>query len=221
MPVCDALEDLARRLVLRLRLQLLPHAPQQVAPDLPRVVDDRPQAVRIEDRQHQVDAPAALLQLGRCAPTQQQAKHVAVCLVGVEHVPESVQHHGGIGLLLGQDELHRLLHHLQRGRGQAVLGVGRRKATGKQQAVALAQRHAKAVRQRQHHFAAGPGAAGFKEADMPLRYPGGQRQRKLAVAALAAPVTQQAGEIEGGFGAGGQGVHDGITARPGPPRDYL
>ncbi|MNN43096.1 hypothetical protein D3C81_1573150 [compost metagenome] len=102
-----------------------------------------------------------------------------------------------------------------------MLAVGRGKAARQQHAVALAQRHAQALGQRQHHFAAGAGAAGFQEGDVALRHPGGQRQRQLAVAALAAPVAQQAGEVESGFGGGGQRFHALITAWPGAGGDYL
>ena len=77
---------------------------------------------------------------------------------------------------------------------EIALAPHRCKASGEHQGILLAQRHIEHHAQAQHHVAARLGAAGFKKAQVALRYLRRSAQCELRVAAMLAPPFQACAE---------------------------
>ena len=118
-------------------------------------------------------------------------------LVGIQEVPQTVDHHRRIRLLLLQHAVDRLAHRRELGRAEIALAIDRGEARRQQHGVALAQRHVEGGGELHHHLAARPGAARFEEADMALRHARLQGERQLTGAATAAPSPQHGPEQVG------------------------
>ena len=118
-------------------------------------------------------------------------------VVGLQQIPQPVDHDRRVGLLLLQHAVDRLAHRRELGGGEIALAIDRREARGEQHGVALAQRDVERGGELHHHLAAGPGAARLEEADMALRHARLQRQGELAGAAAPAPGAQHGAEQVG------------------------
>ena len=89
-----------------------------------------------------------------------------------------------------QHQPDRFARGLQCGIVELAFTVDRRDAGGREQAVALAQRHVEPIGQTQHHLAAGHRAAGLDEAQVARRHVGVTRQVELTQAPPLAPLAQ-------------------------------
>jgi hypothetical protein len=110
--------------------------------------------------------------------------------VRAQQVPAPVDDEGRIGFLLRQHVVEGPHHLRQLRRREVALAPYRRKSGGEQQRVLLAQRQVEGGGEAQDHVAAGSGAAGFEEAQMPLGNLRRAGERQLRLAALRAPPPQ-------------------------------
>jgi hypothetical protein len=138
-----------------LALQALEH----VRRHLPPVAHQRAQALRVKAQAQHVFVPARVDPLPHLGGLAQHADEALGSAVAQQRVPLTVQHEGGVGLVVQQRELERAAHAGHVVVAQAALLEHRREAPGVQQQVAFAQGQVQCFGQCQQQLAAGPGAA--------------------------------------------------------------
>ena len=127
--------------------------------------------------------------------------------VGHQHVAPAVEHERRVGLVAREQVGERRAGRAEVLGAEVGLGVGRGVARREDQRVALPQRHLQVLGQVQQQLAAGPGAAGLDEAEVPGGHPAHRGQVELAAPGRLAPVPEQVAHRR-------RGPHDRTLAVP-------
>jgi hypothetical protein len=144
----------------------------------------------MEHETHRVGRP----QGGHRLRIEEPRLHPGAALVRLQHVPVAVEHEGRIRLLLAQDEVECAPDLGQRRSVEPRRPVDGRVAGGREQIVAVAQRHVERTRQQQDHFPARLRPTRLDEAEVPRRHARLDREVELAQPPARPPVAQQRAE---------------------------
>ncbi len=151
----------ASQLWIRARLVVPVQASQQKARHFLPVDQKRPIALGVKHQFHHIGG----LREG-AAFLHHQPHHLLLGLIGHQHIPVGIQHHGREGVVIDQHDLQGLAH---RSHGDAVqIGVaeGRGIAGGQQQPVGVPAAQLQLQGQPLEHRGAGLAAAGFDKAQV-------------------------------------------------------
>ena len=116
----------------------------------------------MEHEPHGVRRP----QLGHRLRIEEEGLHAGAALVDLEHVPVTIEDQSGVRLLPLEHEIEGAPGLSERGGVQLGRPIHRRETGGRQEVVAVAQRHVKRPSQLQDHLTARLGPARLDEADV-------------------------------------------------------